>query len=221
MLTHELYIWVLFWFRSIILVGQSELLTMMASQPSQEICLLLKYATWVLSLEMNGVLQEHLTEKMVVVSWQTIFLVPLKLSGTLRGYMLIHLRYQVNVLVDCFFSNVLWYKYNLKNAIQCCHSHDYLCWIGVRFPGLTHPGIIGTAPSMELLNIWNERERDVEENGVHSFKLCEVLHSRPLASLPTTNSCLLGKVMMHLENINEFSSFSKCLHIFFSLDPLQ
>lgn len=76
-----------------------------------------------------------------------------------------------------------------------CHSCDHFCRIGVRFPGITHPGIIGTAPSMELLNIWNERERDVAENGIHSLKLCEVLHSRPLANLPTEKSCLLGKVM--------------------------
>jgi len=75
-----------------------------------------------------------------------------------------------------------------------CHSCDHFCWIGVRFPGITHPGIIGTAPSMELLNIWNERERDVAENGIQSLKLCEVLHSRPLANLPTEKSCLLGKV---------------------------
>ncbi|XP_057718451.1 uncharacterized protein LOC130932991 [Arachis stenosperma] len=65
---------------------------------------------------------------------------------------------------------------------------------GVRFPGLTHPGIIGTAPSMELLNIWNERERLVEENGVKSLKICEVLHSRPLANLPSTKGCYLGKI---------------------------
>ncbi|KAK9165971.1 hypothetical protein Scep_001162 [Stephania cephalantha] len=65
---------------------------------------------------------------------------------------------------------------------------------GVRFPGLTHPGIIGTAPSMELLNIWNERERQVEENGLQTLKLCEVLHSRPLANLPTPRGCLLGMV---------------------------
>ncbi|KHG09670.1 fmdA [Gossypium arboreum] len=65
---------------------------------------------------------------------------------------------------------------------------------GVRFPGLTHPGIIGTAPSMELLNIWNEREREVEENGDKSLKLCEVLHSRPLANLPSTKGCHLGKI---------------------------
>uniref|UniRef100_A0A2N9F6Q1 Formamidase n=1 Tax=Fagus sylvatica TaxID=28930 RepID=A0A2N9F6Q1_FAGSY len=65
---------------------------------------------------------------------------------------------------------------------------------GVRFPGLTHPGIIGTAPSLELLNIWNERERELEETGLQNLKLCEVLHSRPLANLPTTRGCVLGKI---------------------------
>ncbi|XP_068653808.1 uncharacterized protein [Aristolochia californica] len=65
---------------------------------------------------------------------------------------------------------------------------------GVRFPGLTHPGIIGTAPSMELLKIWNEREREVEEKGVGSLKLCEVLHSRPLANLPSAKGCHLGLI---------------------------
>jgi formamidase len=29
---------------------------------------------------------------------------------------------------------------------------------GVRFAGVTHPGLIGTAPSTELLAKWNERE---------------------------------------------------------------
>ncbi|KAL0395823.1 UNVERIFIED_CONTAM: Formamidase [Sesamum calycinum] len=65
---------------------------------------------------------------------------------------------------------------------------------GVRFPGLTHPGIVGTAPSMELLNIWNERERELEETGLQTLKLCEVLHSRPLANLPSTKGCVLGKI---------------------------
>ncbi|KAJ4958310.1 hypothetical protein NE237_025421 [Protea cynaroides] len=65
---------------------------------------------------------------------------------------------------------------------------------GVRFPGLTHPGIIGTAPSTELLQIWNERERELVETGLQSMKLCEVLHTRPLANLPTPKSCLLGKI---------------------------
>ena len=29
---------------------------------------------------------------------------------------------------------------------------------GVRFAGVTHPGLIGTAPSAELLATWNKRE---------------------------------------------------------------
>ncbi|XP_010446649.1 PREDICTED: uncharacterized protein LOC104729409 [Camelina sativa] len=65
---------------------------------------------------------------------------------------------------------------------------------GVRFPGLTHPGVIGTAPSMELLTIWNERERKLEETGLKSQTLCEVVHQRPLATLPTTKGCLLGNI---------------------------
>lgn len=65
---------------------------------------------------------------------------------------------------------------------------------GVRFPGLTHPGIVGTAPSKELLQIWNDRERHVEENGLQTLKLCEVLHSRPLANLPSPKGCHLGKI---------------------------
>jgi len=30
---------------------------------------------------------------------------------------------------------------------------------GVRFAGVSHPGLIGTAPSQELLDVWNARER--------------------------------------------------------------
>ncbi|XVF17545.1 hypothetical protein REPUB_Repub10bG0132600 [Reevesia pubescens] len=82
---------------------------------------------------------------------------------------------------------------------------------GVRFPGLTHPGIIGTAPSMELLNIWNEREREVEENGHKSLKLCEVLHSRPLANLPSTKGCHLEKLGLFQEEKMEEIVTSKTL----------
>lgn len=30
---------------------------------------------------------------------------------------------------------------------------------GVRFAGIPHPGLIGTAPSQELLDLWNTREQ--------------------------------------------------------------
>lgn len=65
---------------------------------------------------------------------------------------------------------------------------------GVRFPGLTHPGLIGTAPSKELLDIWNAREPTLEKNGSHSIKLCDVLHTRPLANLPMAEGAVLGMV---------------------------
>lgn len=65
---------------------------------------------------------------------------------------------------------------------------------GVRFPGLTHPGLIGTAPSKELLDIWNSREATLEKNGPHSIKLCDILHTRPLANLPTMEGAVLGMV---------------------------
>ena len=50
----------------------------------------------------------------------------------------------------------------------------------MRFPGLIHPGLIGTAPSHELLDIWNTRERELAENGEKELTLCKHLHARPL-----------------------------------------
>lgn len=57
---------------------------------------------------------------------------------------------------------------------------------GVRFAGLIHPGLIGTAPSAELLKMWNEREAKlVTEEGTKEEKtLCGCLMTRPLACLP-------------------------------------
>ncbi|MCO5588820.1 hypothetical protein L7F22_042780 [Adiantum nelumboides] len=65
---------------------------------------------------------------------------------------------------------------------------------GVRFPGLIHPGLIGTAPSRELLHIWNTRERDLVESSADAVTLASVLHTRPLALLPTAHGALLGKI---------------------------
>ncbi|XP_043699445.1 formamidase-like [Telopea speciosissima] len=77
---------------------------------------------------------------------------------------------------------------------------------GVRFAGITHPGIVGTAPSMELLNIWNEREGELEVKGHKSLTLSEHLHQRPFACLPTPEGCLLGKVQ---EGTPEWEKISK------------
>ena len=66
---------------------------------------------------------------------------------------------------------------------------------GVRFPGLIHPGLIGTAPSHELLKIWNDRERKLVEDGEKAVTLGGVLHTRPLGmshpAHPTLMSCQL------------------------------
>jgi len=65
---------------------------------------------------------------------------------------------------------------------------------GVRFPGLIHPGLIGTAPSHELLQIWNARERELVETGYETMTLTKHLHGRPLACLPEPKNALLGKM---------------------------
>ncbi|CAD7700914.1 unnamed protein product [Ostreobium quekettii] len=65
---------------------------------------------------------------------------------------------------------------------------------GVEFPGLIHPGLIGTAPSHELLEIWNAREGELVANGPEALTLGKHLHTRPLACLPEPKNALLGAV---------------------------
>jgi len=67
---------------------------------------------------------------------------------------------------------------------------------GVRFAGLIHPGLIGTAPSADLLQMWNRRESALcEEEGTPNEKtLCGCLHTRPLACLPEPKGAMLGKL---------------------------
>ena len=62
---------------------------------------------------------------------------------------------------------------------------------GVRFAGMIHPGLIGTAPSSELLSIWNQRERELVER-INPPEISTYLKTRPLAALPNRNGALLG-----------------------------
>jgi formamidase len=55
-------------------------------------------------------------------------------------------------------------------------------------------GLIGTAPSKELLDIWNQREGELVANGPDALTLGGVLHTRPLALLPEPKGALLGKL---------------------------
>lgn len=55
---------------------------------------------------------------------------------------------------------------------------------GVRFPGLTHPGLIGCAPSAELLATWNRREAELIATNPNRVP--------PLAAPPNPENALLG-----------------------------
>jgi formamidase len=65
----------------------------------------------------------------------------------------------------------------------------------VRFPGCAHPGIVGTAPSHDLLAEWNEREQALIDRGADAETA--VNHETredapPLALPPEPNEVLLG-----------------------------
>jgi formamidase len=66
-------------------------------------------------------------------------------------------------------------------------------------------GLIGTAPSQELLDIWNTRERELVEAGEGSITLGSVLHTRPLAGLPNPKGALLGKIAKDSEEWDQIS----------------
>jgi len=55
---------------------------------------------------------------------------------------------------------------------------------GVRFAGIMHPGLIGCAPSHDLLKEWNDREKRLADSDPHKV----------LALLPVAKGALLGKV---------------------------
>jgi len=57
---------------------------------------------------------------------------------------------------------------------------------GVRFAGLTHPGLIGCAPSHELLAKWNKREAELVSQNPERVP--------PLANLPNANNAVLGSL---------------------------
>jgi len=57
---------------------------------------------------------------------------------------------------------------------------------GVRFAGLTHPGLIGCAPSHELLAKWNKREAELVATNPERVP--------PLANLPNAQNAVLGSL---------------------------
>jgi len=57
---------------------------------------------------------------------------------------------------------------------------------GVRFAGITHPGLIGCAPSHELLTKWNQRESELVATAPDRIP--------PYAALPNPKNAVLGKL---------------------------
>ncbi|MGG0793359.1 formamidase [Brevibacillus laterosporus] len=57
---------------------------------------------------------------------------------------------------------------------------------GVKFAGIIHPGLIGTAPSPQLLDKWNKRESVVIANAP--------VKSAAYANLPNPDSAILGRL---------------------------
>ncbi|MGK7913565.1 MAG: formamidase [Synechococcus sp.] len=64
---------------------------------------------------------------------------------------------------------------------------------GVRFAGITHPGLIGCAPSHELLATWNKREKALVDAG-NAAALPWKPQIPPLAALPNPQNAVLGNV---------------------------
>ena len=62
---------------------------------------------------------------------------------------------------------------------------------GVKFAGIPHPGLIGCAPSQQLLDTWNKRERALVEKGAGPKWKPEI---PPLAALPNPENAILGKL---------------------------
>lgn len=56
----------------------------------------------------------------------------------------------------------------------------------VKFAGIIHPGLIGVAPSHELLGAWNRRERQLVAG--------DPLRVPPLANLPQPSNAILGRL---------------------------
>jgi formamidase len=66
---------------------------------------------------------------------------------------------------------------------------------GVRFPGIPHPGLIGCAPSHELLMTWNKREKTLVEKNPErrTYGAGINMDGMPvLAALPNPQNAILG-----------------------------
>lgn len=69
---------------------------------------------------------------------------------------------------------------------------------GVRFPGIIHPGLIGCAPSQELLEVWNKREADLVSSNTDPTKILAVCQAR---DRPDLRNFLKSKALMPAQRV--------------------
>ncbi|MEL6814378.1 MAG: formamidase [Cyanobacteria bacterium J06598_3] len=67
---------------------------------------------------------------------------------------------------------------------------------GVKFAGITHPGLIGCAPSQELLNKWNKRETELVNTApdLRTYGAGLSGDAPVLAALPNPTNAVLGQL---------------------------
>lgn len=75
---------------------------------------------------------------------------------------------------------------------------------GVRFAGITHPGLIGCAPSQDLLNTWNQREQTLVNKGDSGWGPPWKPKIPAYAALPNPNYAVLGKLGNYANKGPEF-----------------
>lgn len=86
--------------------------------------------------------------------------------------------------------------------IICCNTY---CIIGVRFTGLIHPGLIGCAPSKELLDKWNAREKELVDTNPNRVP--------PLANLPNPIGALVGNLQGYTEFLLTYTVLYLCTQL--------
>ena len=137
---------------------------------------------------MNGVIQQHLTGKMEVVSWLITFLVQPKRFGILKEYMPTHLTYQVKRMNRMHISYFIFHAAHILYALM--HSRSKISWFNSPWNNWNCT-ITGTAQHMEREGKRAWRNRAPKSQTMWGFAFTTV-------SKPTNNQRLCPwKGMIH------------------------
>jgi formamidase len=117
---------------------------------------------------------------------------PVKITGAEPGDLLVVDLLEVAPLSGIGYSAVLpgmggplrdWFPKGFKSVWDCRGVYATSRHVpGVRIPAISHPGVIGVAPSHELLNVWNTREDPLIASG-QAGERAEVTNTAVLRTL--------------------------------------